>query len=450
VKKIGIFFAKLDHISGWTHSNILQELASENHVFVYGEKKIIDYLELNFTIPEGIKIELIVINVPVNSIGRVYYSVRRIITRKISRTFSYNLKKQIFGELNVYSTSFSLSNIIFALIKNLKGVTTFTFRHPFLVIVLLPFIGEFIQKILKILYDKKTHTLPEGINRDLNLFILTSSGREQRIFTLIKSLRQENICTVLSVQNWDNVYSKTVILTEPDYLFVMGVQCAKHALKIQKLKSCLIVPTGLPRFNPFRNIKYNFIQNENQVFKILYLGFSLPHNEVNLLNMLYRELNKINLQHQFEIIYKPHPQRRPRYFEEKATGLFSVISLPTQNYPEIGARHIAQMHEADIVIATPTSMVIESMLLGKKTILDLTNDSTHRTTAQLSYEKNEYLSSLESIKNLEKCLSVNQIVESIIRYINLADRSSIIYNLDHIIENSVSSYSVHINNILTN
>ena len=85
-----------------------------------------------------------------------------------------------------------------------------------------------------------------------------------------------------------------------------------------------------------------------------------------------------------------------------------------------------------------------------QTVLDLTNDNTHRSTAQLSYENYDYLRSLEVIKNLEKCRSVNQIVGSIINYIHLADRSFISYNLDQVIENSVSSYSVHINNILTN
>ena len=450
MKKIGIFFARIDHISGWIHSNVLRELTNNNHVYIYGEKKIIEYIELNFTIPKEAKIELIVIDVPVNSLGRVYYSVRRLETRKLSRTFAFNLKKQIFGELKVYSANFNLRELIFAIIKNLKGVTTFTLRHPLLTIILLPLIGSFIQKILKFLYDRKTFALPKEINKDLDLFILTSSGREQRIFTLIKSLRQENIRTVLSIQNWDNLYSKTVVLAEPDYLFVMGIQCAEHALKVQKIRSALIVPAGLPRFNVFRDIQHQPMQHKNQVFKILYLGFSLPHNEVNLLNLLYKELKSLNLQRQFEIIYKPHPQRRPRFFEEKATGLFSVIRLPTQNYPEIGVRHIAQIQEADIVIATPTSMVIESMLLRKKTILDLTNDGTHRTTAQLSYEKNEYTSSLGSINNLEKCSSVNQIVESIVKYMNLADRSSISYNLDHIIENNVASYSVHINKILAN
>ncbi len=450
MKQIGIFFARLDHISGWTHSNILQELANDHQVFIYGEKKIIDYFELNYNIHQGIKIELTVINVPINYIGKIYFPVRHIMTRKTNPTISFILKKRIFGELNIYSTNFSLSKILFALIKNLKGVTRYTFSHPFLMIILIPFLGEFIKKILKILYDRKTYVLPKEINRDLDLFILTSSGREQRNYTLIKSLRQENICTLLSIQNWDNLYSKTVIITEPDYLFVSGVHCVSAMPKIQKLSSCLIVPVGLPRFNPYRNINSKLIQNKNQVFKILYLGFSPPHNEVNLLNILYHELNKLNLQHQFEIIYKPHPQRRPRYFEEKATGLFSVINLPTQNYPEIGVRHIAQMQEADMVISTPTSMVIESMLLGKKTILDLTNDNTHRSTAQLSYENNDYLRSLGLIKNLEKCFSVNQIVESIINYMNLAERSFINYNLDQIIENSVSSYSVHINNILTN
>ena len=450
MKKIGFFFARLDHISGWIHSNILQELANDHQIFIYGEKKIIDYFELNYSVPQGVRIELIVTNVPVNYIGKIYFPVRQIMTRKTNPAISFILKKRIFGELKFYSTSFGLSKTLFALIKNLKSITRYTFRHPFLMIILIPFLGELINKILKTLYDRKTYVLPKEINRDLDLFILTSSGKEQRNYTLIKSLRQENICTLLSMQNWDNLYSKTVILTEPDYLFVSGDHCVRSISKIQKLSICRIVSVGLPRFNSYRNINRKLIQNSNQVFKILYLGFSPPHNEVNLLNKLYCELNKLNLQQPYEIIYKPHPQRRPRYFEENATGLFSVINLPTQNYPEIGVRHIAQMQEADMVISTPTSMVIESMLLGKKTILDLTNDNTHRSTAQLSYENYDYLRSLEVIKNLEKCISVNQIVGSIINYIDLADRSFISYNLDQIIENSVSSYSVHINNILTN
>jgi hypothetical protein len=106
------------------------------------------------------------------------------------------------------------------------------------------------------------------------------------------------------------------------------------------------------------------------------------------------------------------------------------------------------MQNADIVVSTPTSMVIECMILGKRVVLDLTNDGVNRSTTNLAYKNYIHFRILDKINNLEKCFSIDELRERIeyeflspsIDYIN--------YNLEQLIENNKQSYSHHILGIL--
>jgi hypothetical protein len=230
----------------------------------------------------------------------------------------------------------------------------------------------------------------------------------------------------------------------------MGRSCIELAEKAQNLNKNLMIPSGLPRFNPYRNIHTHKPKIKNKIFTILYLGTSVPHNEINLLNNLVSKLNNKLAGRDFRLVYKPHPYRRPTYFEEKLSGQYTVIQGKIEAFPPIKPEHIQLMEQADLVISAPTSMLIESMLLGKKTILDVTNDGIHRTTAAVVFKKFIHLMPLDLIRNLDKCYTPEQLFHSVLFAINDGSKEYTKYDLQQLIENSEYSYSVNILKLLEN
>jgi hypothetical protein len=153
----------------------------------------------------------------------------------------------------------------------------------------------------------------------------------------------------------------------------------------------------------------------------------------------------------YRIIYKPHPGPRNRY-KDDATFRHPVEIIPSSSRenPIIDIEHTSVINKANIIISTPTSMVIECMILGKKTILDLTNDGVHRTTAGLQFSNRVHFKILNKINNLEKCFEVEQLTQNILFEFNNPTTGYIKYNLTDLIENDRSSYSYHILDVLKN
>jgi len=299
------------------------------------------------------------------------------------------------------------------------------------------------------MHDKIITPLPVFFPHDLDLFIIISGAREIRTSELIKALKVNRITTFLSIQNWDNLTSKNYLLDQPDYIGVMGNNCVKTVSSTQNIDSKHIIACGLPRFNPYRLKNYTVNKSQGKVYTVLYLGTSLPHNENNLLNSISNYLEHVRINDKkCRLIYKSHPNRRPRYLEEVLSSSIEVISVHTENYPEISSEHISLINNADLIVTAPSSILVEALLLNKNIIVDLTNDGVHRTTAALAFQNYDHYDSLHSVKNLKKAYTVTQLCEFIAAEANIVSPVEIVYNIEDLIENKESSYTIHIESIL--
>lgn len=451
MKNIGVYIPKPEYISGWFDTEIIREISEVNRIFVYGPTNVIEELTQNQAIKTLVNFEFKEICLEKTSqITRSYQFVSKIVRRNRNSTFSTQLKLSALGELRLFPVPFQTNRLIFAAGKNLKHLISYILKYNVALIVFIRPVGQLFNSILQFLYNIKNYKIPNEIRLDVDLFIILSGKHEKQLFDLIKSLKKINIPTVLSIQNWDNLTSKSIVLTEPNYILVMGKSCIELGVKAQNLNKNIMIPSGLPRFNPYRNIHTHKPKFEEEIFTILYLGTSVPHNEINLLNNLVSKLNNELTDRNFKLVYKPHPYRRPTYFEEKLSDQYTVIKGRIEAFPPIKPEHIQLMEKSDLVISAPTSMLIESMLLRKKTILDVTNDGIHRTTAALVFKKYIHLLPLELIRNLEKCYTPEELFQSVLFAINNGSKEHTKYDLQQLIENSEHSYSVNILKLLEN
>jgi hypothetical protein len=449
VKNIGIYIPKPEYISGWFDTEIMREISNSNRIFIYGPASVIEELTQNQVAKTLANFEFKEIRLAKTSpVTRSYQFVSKIVWRNKNSTFSTQIKLSALGELRLFPVPFKTSRLVFAAGKNLKHLISYTLKYNFALIVFIRPIGKLFNYILKFLYNIGTYKIPNEMRLDVDVFIFLSGKHEKQLFDLIKSLKKLKIPTVLSIQNWDNLTSKSIVLTEPNYILVMGKSCIDLAVKAQNLNKNIIIPSGLPRFNPYRNIHTHKPKIKDKIFTILYLGTSVPHNEINLLNNLVSKLNNKLIGRDFKLVYKPHPYRRPTYFEEKLSDQYTLIQGKIEAFPPIKPEHIQLIEQSDLVISAPTSMLIESMLLGKKTILDVTNDGIHRTTAAVVFKKFIHLMPLDLIKNLDKCHTPEELFQCVLLAINDGSKECIKYDLQQLIENSEYSYSVNILKLL--
>ncbi len=448
MKKIGICILHPWYIPSWFDTNIIKEIAVDNEVEILAPAGIIDLCKEKAL--NDCSIGYVEIKVPAAKIvSKAYFFVAMVFKRKKNSSFKIRLTYLLFGEVRLLPSRFEFKDVLVGFSSNLKHFFKYCRHYFYQLPAYIPFIDLIIFNSLKFLYNKSSTNLPEQFKKKYDLIIFVGGNIEIEIFEMVKELNKIGTTSALCIENWDNLTSKRFIITVPNYIFVMGKDSAELASSIQGIDKKRIVVAGLPRFNPYRTkIELDDTKSQDR-FIILYLGCYQPHNEVKLINNLIDGLNSSNMVGKYRLMYKPHPGARNRYKDDPIMrGPVDIISSSSRANPIIDNKHTSVINNANIIISTPTSMLIECMILGKKTILDLTNDGVHRSTAGLAFNNYIHFKILNKISNLEKCFEVEQLIKKVLFEFNNPTTSYIEYNLTDLIENSRPSYSSHVSEIL--
>lgn len=230
------------------------------------------------------------------------------------------------------------------------------------------------------------------------LVIFPITGVEATGTELIQLSQPYNFKTLFLVNGWDNLSSKGVFPTLPDYLGVWGPQSMLDAVEIQGMPFEGIHLLGCSRYE-------DYFVAENAAEKIfdfkyaLFAGACTPCDEITPLRRMDSMLSQMGVQ-DFKIVYRPHPWRNKRecfdsfepekyahtiidpqvsegYFGEKARGTESCSS---QNYPELKYYPSLINHTA-FVISPMSSMLLEAALFDVPAIVLAYDDGVHAIPA---------------------------------------------------------------------
>jgi hypothetical protein len=338
------------------------------------------------------------------------YEVKLLENRSKSASFTYRLKRFLSG--NLISNPVNLKTHPSLILYKLSAILNYIKSNPFIII----FYSTTIRKLFKKFLDRyiERAALNYFPTRDFDLIIIPSSGIETRVNKMIKECKKTGIHTMVAIENWDNLTSKGLFLETPTFLSVMGQLCKSHVLKMYDFPEKDILVNGLPRFENY-GFRHKQDKKHNKI-RILYLGFSLPHNEINLINLLLPKLNEILGHKEFDFIYRPHPARQKRFYDGKLENHPSLIIVepikgPNIELPLISSEYIQDFLESDLVISTPTTMALESIMLGLPTLIDGTNDGIHRTSAKLALNNFTHLKDLKEVYQVNIADSVQDLVE---------------------------------------
>jgi hypothetical protein len=449
MKKVAICMFHPWYVSSWFDTNIINELASKIELTLLVTKEVLDVcIQRDLQKDYRFKFEEISPNQP-SFASRVYFFTSMIVRRKTNKSFNFRLKRLIFGELRFLPIPFTFRTFFICLKANFSSLKNYTRSYFYQLPLFIPIIDSFILKLFKFIFENKKFSIPVRLYDDFDLVIFVSAAEEIEIFEMLKELKDIGTKTLLCIENWDNLTSKRFMISKPDYTFVLGNDSKELAARYQNLDIKSVIAAGLPRFNPLRSYVPKFNQIDLKKFQILYIGFYLPHNEVQLLNKLIGELDKTDICDFYEITYKPHPGPRIRLLDDASlNSKIRVISSEERKNPKLDATHLSRILNSNLIIAAPTSMVIECMVLGKKLVLDLTDDGVNRTTAKQAFNKYIHFDILNSIENLNKCYSLDEMVSIILKEFESPNTNFIEYPIYELLENKKSSYSEHIINLL--
>ena len=209
--------------------------------------------------------------------------------------------------------------------------------------------------------------------------VLPTTGFEPWMNSFLVKFRKLGIKTILVPDNWDNLTSKNSLGVLPDAIVTIGDQVSKNLATELGVPSSLLHGIGIPKFS---GISVAAGAHAGKTVKILFLGFSLPYDEISTLNGLFRLLS-LHHPRAFTLHYKPHPNRKARSADESQVLPGIAVLSDSSKYvlPELDKSYDEFLHSFDIVISPPTTMLLEFVLAGTaRVIRDGTEDGIHRTS----------------------------------------------------------------------
>jgi hypothetical protein len=330
-----------------------------------------------------------------------------------SRTFRFKLIRQFLPETLLFARhgNYRFKTVWFS--KSFRRIIGNSLHNRMTLCYFFPPLRALINLYLKVLNEKPA--LPKEISDgDFEWLIIPSASAIGYTTDFLEGANAIGLKTLIAIDNWDHLTGKSIYPIKPDYFTVMGKRCVEHAVQIHECDATRVLPFGLPRFDIYREIEHNC----NESFRVnkprvLYCGFSLAHAEKQVVSSLANYLESKYGVGSIEVHYRPHPGPLPRYDGSTITNsnieITSYKDLNRTAMPDMDEEFLNAILQADVVVGAPTTLILESLAIRKKCVLDLTNDGYHRTSAGNSASWHTHMLDLTDIKELPRGNTIDEL-----------------------------------------
>ena len=262
------------------------------------------------------------------------------------------------------------------------------------------------------------------INPDLVIFPMQDSHILS--FDLIRLSKKSK--SLALIDNWDNLSSRGTYSIKPDYISVWGKQTKKHAIKYHSYNSQKIFLAGTPRFEEYFKLRNKKIKSNFPFRYILFLESFGNYNNTEFLDELDNIIKRNKIWKDLKIIYRPHPWQKKNNFKINENNYKNLIIDPqiykhyragknsTKFQPSI-KYYPSLLKNSELIVTGPTSMLIESTIFYKKTLL-----LGYKNNSETSYfdELNNYdhLKGVEYLNNIVVCRDLKNLNNDFNKLIN--------------------------------
>lgn len=286
------------------------------------------------------------------------------------------------------------------------------------------------KKIIDYLYKKiKINGVFFRIAKEVkpDLIIYPAKSSDPEVVYVQKTAQILGSKSLILTDNWDNPSSKNIYWKKPNYLTVWGEQSKEHAVTIQGMDKEHVYCIGTPRYDQYNGLA---VSSPFAFPYILFCGVFLPFDEISALKLLDKEVSeKKSIYGDRKIVYRPHPGRIIRdCFDNFIESDYSNIILDPQiaenykkkmnflvknqrknfyainriDFPDL-EYYPSLLKNADLVISGLTSMFIESLICGRRTLVIRYDDGFHYTSPHNCYKYFKHFEGIDDIKALSFC-----------------------------------------------
>ena len=341
--------------------------------------------------------------------------------RKTNKSFAFKTRRALLGEF----TYRSFPTIFHYLIYLAKLV--FRSRSMITLISMIPKLGSLLETISWNLIPKNVAL--ESLIREIDpsLIVVVSTGSEPLLAELQK-IQHLNCKWILLPDNWDNVFTKTIVRHLPYEFWVWSEQQRGHLIGAKIAEDSEVRVVGSSRLSleakSYLAPRINLSGRNPYEMRVLYAGQESAHDEISDLVWIYRTLTKLHLiiGLRVEIVYRPHPTARPRSTRAHKYELlhelanlnseigFTFISHESNLIHKQNQNVAESLSAIDLVIGAPTTLLLESLFYGIPSAVILRNDHLHRTSSGNVWLHYLHFSDLERVPNFHKIMDESDLV----------------------------------------
>lgn len=309
-----------------------------------------------------------------------------------SSSFRFRLQRFIFGD---YPKPLGFSP---------KGLMRFI-RAVFLS---MPLIYGAICSLYKYSAIARSQILPMLVQEEFKIVICWCQSMEPAALETVLAARETSTKSILVFDNWDNLSSKAVLLEKPDFLICFGENSKRFAEKIHGVAPSSIFALGSARFDVYLDGKNRDLNSRREV---LIIGSSIALEDKTILDFISKKLYELSREsslRDFKFMYRPHPAPQgisinmsnwdyPNIEIDKySLEILSGITTTWQDQKSLAI----MLASKKLVIAAPTTFLLEALLSGCKVIVPALPVKGINTTIRKMLSELEHLKNLESLPNL--------------------------------------------------
>jgi len=266
--------------------------------------------------------------------------------------------------------------------------------------------------VKRISFPKKLYG--EMLSNSSDLLIFPNSAYESLGLHLTLIQKKLKSPILFLIDNWDNLSSKSVMWEHPDFVATWGEQSKQHACDIQGFSQEQVFVLGTARFSNYVDMRKAKINSNFDFEYILFLGTSVPFNEIKCLEILNSEIKKHNsIYKKLIIVYRPHPYGINIKNKISVDHLEFVIIDPelygaADKFTSIEYFPLI-LKNAKAVIGGLTSMLIEASIFGKNIVALVHNEKYNIASPHKVYKNFEHVRGIEKLPNLVLCESLEDL-----------------------------------------
>lgn len=261
-------------------------------------------------------------------------------------------------------------------------------------------------------------------------------------------------CKSLAVyDNWDNLSSKAVLVELPDFVVCFGEQSRGFATEIQGMKKENVFPIGSARFD---KLKTEIVTSKLQERKVLIAGSSLALEDKAILDAIssgFKDRASANSLESIKFVYRPHPQPQGANLDIDSwdSSLISLdsssLSFRGDNWQDQGS-YVDLLKSYQLVIAAPTTLMIEALVLGKHVIVPALSVKGINTSIRKMIVGLEHLKAIHKLRNVSIVYTERDLISAVIDSFTNVHESRRDENLDQIVTTTPGTFASRFTHLL--